>query len=74
MLARQRVNPYYLLTDKELAVQVGKMRIALMFKQPVTATHLRCLDEVARRLDALVRVTDDSGDGPWPSNDNNTEN
>lgn len=71
MQQRRQHNPYFLLTDKELAAEAAKVRIALMFKRPVTAAHLRCLEEVARRLDALERVSsDDDGITAQPSNDN----
>lgn len=61
---------FYTLTDKELADEVNKMRIALMFSRPVTGYYLRCINEVARRLSVLERVTGDEITTGGPSHSN----
>ena len=64
--------PYFILTDKELAAELSKVRIALTFRRPVTAAHLRCIEEATRRLETLVRVADDDNAGTGAANDNRT--
>jgi predicted nucleic acid-binding protein len=58
-------NPFYLLSDQRLAEIVDNIRRDIAMSRPMTGHTIKALEETARRLRAIRRVTDEavSADG-----------